>query len=157
MRRPAILLSIVLGLLLPSVVASAAPSPSRTPRCVGTYLMAEEPDGAWSLWTLSGDGTAQVTSSAEDSASFSHQQGAWRQLPTGAVNITTLDFPVDAAQVPANVARVDAELSFSNACQDVAGELELRYYQVPDEDPLDPSAGTYILSETFTGRPVTAH
>jgi hypothetical protein len=115
--------------------------------------------GAWSLWTLSGDGTAQVTSSAEDatSARFSHQQGAWRQLPTGAVNVTTLDFPVDEAQNPTAVARVDAELSFSNACQDVAGELELRYYAVPSEDPLDPSDGASLLSETFTGRAVTAH
>jgi hypothetical protein len=156
MRRPAILLSIVLGLLLSTTAASAAPSPSRTPKCIGTYLMTEEL-GAWSLWTLSGDGTAQVTSSAEDSAAFSHQQGAWRQLPTGAVNVTTLDFPVDDAQTPTAVARVDAELSFSNACQDVAGDLELRYYAVPSEDPLDPSAGTFILSETFTGRPVAAH
>jgi hypothetical protein len=118
--------------------------------------MVEELD-AWSLWTLSGDGTAQVTSSAEDSSSFSHQQGAWRQLPSGTVNVTTLDFPVDAAQSPSNVARVDAELQFSNACQDVAGELQLRYYAVPTEDPLDASDGTFILSETFTGRPVTAH
>ena len=156
MRRPTILLSIVLGLLLSTTAASAAPSPSRTPRCVGTYLMVEDV-GAWSLWTLSGDGTAQVTSSAEDSASFSHQQGAWRQLPTGSVNVTTLDFPVDDAQSPANVARVDAELSFSNACQDVAGSLELRYYSVPSEDPLDAGAGTFILSESFTGRPVAAH
>ena len=113
--------------------------------------------GAWSLWTLSGDGTAQVTSSAEDSAAFSHQQGAWRQLPTGTVNVTTLDFPVDGAESPSAVARVDAELSFSNGCQDVAGVLELRYYAVPSEDPLDPSAGTFILGETFTGRPVIAH
>jgi hypothetical protein len=155
MRRPAIVLSIVFGLLLPTVVASAAPSPSRTPKCVGTYLMVEDL-GAWSLWTLSGDGTAQVTSSAEDSADFSHQQGAWRQLPSGLVNVTTLDFPVDDAQNPTNVARVDAELSFSNGCQDVAGGLELRYYAVPSEDPLDPSAGTFILSEDFTGRRVTA-
>jgi hypothetical protein len=113
--------------------------------------------GAWSLWTISGDGTAQVTSSAEDSADFSHQQGSWRQLPSGVVNVTTLDFPVDGVQSPANVARVDAELSFSNACQDVSGELALRYYAVPSEDPLDPSDGTFLLSETFTGRAVAAH
>ena len=156
MRRTTIVLSIVLGLVLSTTAASAAPAPSRTPKCVGTYLMVEQL-GAWSLWTLSGDGTAHVTSSAEDSAAFSHQQGAWRQLPTGTVNVTTLDFPVDELESPAAVARVDAELAFSNACQDVAGALELRYYAVPSEDPLDPSAGTFILGETFTGRPVIAH
>ena len=156
MRRPTILLSIVLGLLLSTTAASAAPSPSRTPKCVGTYLMVEDL-GAWSLWTISGDGTAQVTSSAEDSADFSHQQGSWRQLPSGVVNVTTLDFPVDDLLTPENVARVDAELSFSNACHDVSGELELRYYAVPSEDPLDATDGTFILGVTFTGRAVAAH
>jgi len=156
MRRPTILVSIVLGLLLSTTAASAAPSPSRTPKCVGTYLMVEEL-GAWSLWTISGDGTAQVTSSAEDSADFSHQQGSWRQLPSGVVNVTTLDFPVDDLLTPENVARVDAELSFSNACHDVSGELELRFYAVPSEDPLDATDGTFILGVTFTGRAVAAH
>jgi hypothetical protein len=112
--------------------------------------------GAWSLWTLSGDGTAQVTSSAEDSADFSHQRGAWRQLPSGVVNVTTLDVRVDDAQVSTNVARVDAELSFTDACQDEAGELELRYYAVPSEDPSVRRPGAFILSEAFTGRHVKA-
>jgi hypothetical protein len=155
-RRPAAIVAIVFGMLLTTSVVSAAPVPSRTPKCVGTYLLVGE-GGDMDIWTLSGDGTAQVTSSAEDVAAFSHEQGSWRQLPTGVVNATVLDFPIDGEGTPSQVARVDATLTFSNACRDVALDLDLRYYQVPAEDPLDPTAGTYLLSESYTGRAVAAH
>ena len=156
MKRTVIVLTVLLALLVSTVQASAAPT-AGTPNCVGTYLVVENSD-VQSLWTLSRDGTTQVTSSAEDAVpSFSHQQGAWRRVPSGPVNVTTLDFPVDGTYAPTTVARVDAVLAFSNACQDVSGSLELRTYAVPAEDPLDPSAGTFVLSETFTGRLVTAH
>jgi hypothetical protein len=152
----AITVSVVLALLLTTVQASAAPGPSRLPRCVGTYLVVGE-SGDTSTWTLSADGTVQKTSSSEDAAFFTHQQGAWRQLPSGEVHVTTLDFPVDGVVTPVQVARVDAALTFSNACADLAGSLDLRFYSVPSEDPLDPTDGSFILSEDFTGRQVTAY
>ena len=156
MRRPAMFLTIVLGLLLSTTVVSAAPVPSRTPKCVGTYLLVGD-EGDWYMFTLSGDGTVQATSSAEDAVRFSHEQGSWRQLPTGIVNVTVLDFPIDDAGTPTTVARVDATFLFSNACHDVSADLDLRYYQVPAEDPLDPTDGTSILTESYTGRALIAH
>jgi hypothetical protein len=156
MRRSAITFSIVLALLLSTVEASAAPVTSRMPTCAGTYLVVGD-SGTWAMWTLSADGTAQVTNSSEDAYSFSHEQGAWRQLPSGVVNATVLDFTVEGAASPTQVARVDASMTFSNACHELAGDLELRNYAVPSEDPLDMNAVSVIFSESFTGRLVTAH
>jgi hypothetical protein len=98
-----------------------------------------------------------VTNSAEDEQAFSHGQGAWRRLqPGGGIHLTILDFPVDGLIAPSSIARVDAAVTFGGSCATMSGELNLRFYAVPAEDPLDPAAGTHVLTETFTGRPVNA-
>lgn len=121
--------------------------------CVGTYLV-EESGGVVSLWTFSRDRTLQTTSSAEDAANFTHSQGAWRRDSRGTVTSTALDFPVDGVFPPATISRVDASMTFSNNCRDMAGSLDLRIYDATTEDPLNIVGEPIVLSDTFTGRRV---
>jgi hypothetical protein len=127
-------------------------------KCIGTYLMVEG-SGTQSLWTFASDGTLQITSSAQDvddefTDNFSEQHGAWKRAGQGNVETTTLDFTVDGLYAPTRIARVDALVTFSNACRDVTGSFDLRFYVMP-ADPLDINAGTLAFSDMVTGRQVT--
>ena len=88
----------------------------------GTYLV-EQGDGTQSLWTLSKDGDVHITSSAEAALQFSHEQGVWRQSGARTAKITTLDFSfgpqVNGEEPPLAIARVDAQLTFLEACHRV--------------------------------------
>jgi hypothetical protein len=155
MRRAVVALGMLTALLLLTVQAGAASSGSRFPKCAGTYLYVGDA-GDYQLWTFSADGTAQLTNSTEDVFAFTHEQGAWRQLPSGVVHLTTLDFPVDNAVTPATISRVDASVTFAAGCATFSGSLELRTYSIPSQDPLDPADGSHVLFEDFSARQVTA-
>jgi hypothetical protein len=72
----------------------------------------------------------------------------------------TLDFtfgtPVNGRAPPAEIARVDALLTFSKQCQRVEGSFELRFFDPQQEDPLEPMTDTGdVVVMTFTGRRLT--
>lgn len=143
----------MLGILGKTTGAAKAAPNSR--KCIGTYLMVEG-SGTQSLWTFGTNGTLQITSSAQDvddafTDGFSHQQGAWKRAGSGMVKTTTLDFATDGAYAPTSIARVDALVTFSNACQNVSGSFDLRFYPTP-ADPLDINAASVAFSDTLTGR-----
>ena len=126
-------------------------------KCLGTFLMVEG-SGVQSLWTFTGYGSLQITSSAQDvddafTDGFSHQHGAWKRTVDG-IRTTTLDFATDGAYAPTSIARVDALLNFANDCNTVTGGFDLRIYPAPD-DPLDINGAAIVLSDTLTGRKVT--
>lgn len=147
----ALLLVVLFAIAMMATRVDAAGANSR--RCIGTYLVVEG-SGVQSLWTFGTDGTLQVTSSAEDAETFSHMQGAWKRIGPGMVETTSLDFDIDGVHAPTSIARVDALVTFSNACSNVAGTFELRFYPTP-ADPLDINAATVVFSDTLTGREVT--
>lgn len=125
----------------------------------GTYLV-EQDDGTQSVWTLSRDGEVHITSSAEAALQFSHEQGVWKQSGARIAKVTTLDFsfgpPVNGEEPPLAIARVDARLTFFDACHRVAGSFELRFFDPQSEDALDPSTDTgEPLIGMFTGRRLT--
>jgi hypothetical protein len=135
------------------------PSEARDGCIPGTYLV-KEGSGTQSLWTLSQDGTLQITSSAEVAFNFSHLQGAWRQISRGRAQAVALDFdfmsnPIANGAPPAAIARLDIFISFTKECGCVEGNLELRFFDPKTEDPLDPStsAGAPAI-DTFVGRRV---
>jgi hypothetical protein len=155
MRRAVIILATFVAVLGLAVQVSASNNGTSS-RCTGTYLVTGAL-GDLQLWSFSDEGTIQVTNSAEDEQAFSHGQGAWRRLRSGGgVHLTILDFPVDGVIPPSTMARVDAALTFGRSCATLSGELSLRFYSLPAEDPLNPAAGTHVLTETFTGRLVNA-
>jgi hypothetical protein len=125
----------------------------------GTYLIKQE-DGTQSLWSLSRDGGVHITSSAEAELQFSHEQGIWQQTGPRTARITTLDFsfrrPPDDGVSPLSIARVDAQLTFFEACRRVEGNFELRFFDPQSEDALDPLTDTGDpLGGAFTGRRLT--
>jgi hypothetical protein len=116
--------------------------------CDGTYLVGF--DNIKNLWTFSMDGTVQVTDSQELDINLSHAQGAWqRATSAGEVKAMWLAFLNDSEL---SYARVDADITFENACDTLTGTLDARTYTI-DQDPLDPIGGTLVAENiSFTGR-----
>jgi hypothetical protein len=133
--------------LLFFVGASAPPPSAAHIGCIaGTYLV-KEGSGTQGVWTLSADGTLQITSSAEVAFNFSHIQGAWRPDSRRRAKAVAIDFnfipvPVGNGALPAAIARIDIAMSFSRECNEMEGELELRFFDPETEDPLEPATGT---------------
>jgi len=92
----------------------------------GTYLV-EQDDGTQSLWTLSKHGDVQITSSAEAELQFSHEQGVWKPSSARTARVTTIDFSfgprVNGGVAPLSIARVDALLTFFEACHRVEAKV----------------------------------
>jgi len=147
--------------LLLVVVGFSDPHPSEARNgCIpGAYLV-KEGSGTQSLWTLSEDGTLHITSSAEVAFNFSHLQGAWRHSGRGRAKAVALDFdfisnPIGDGAPPASIARIDISISFSQECNEIEGNLELRFFDPKTEDPLDPTTSAGIpTADSFTGRRV---
>jgi hypothetical protein len=135
------------------------PSEARDGCIPGTYLV-KEGSGTQSLWTLSVDGTLHITSSAEVAFNFSHLQGAWQQRGRGQAKAVALDFdfissPIGNGAPPASIARIDISISFSRECNEIEGNLELRFFDPKTEDPLDPATGAGEPAvDGFVGRRV---
>jgi hypothetical protein len=135
------------------------PSEARDGCIPGTYLV-REGGGTQSLWTLSEDGTLYITSSAEVAFNFSHLQGAWQQIRRGQAKAVALDFdfissPIGDGAPPASVARIDISISFSRECNEIEGNLELRFFDPKTEDPLDPTTSAGVpTTDGFIGRRV---
>jgi hypothetical protein len=133
------------------------PSAARDGCIPGTYLV-KEGSGTQSLWTLSEDGTLHITSSAEVAFNFSPLQGAWRQSGRGQAKAVALDFdfisnPIGDGAPPASIARLDISISFSRECNEIEGDLELRFFDPKTEDPLDPATSAGMpTTDSFTGR-----
>jgi hypothetical protein len=121
--------------------------------CYGTYLV--DLGQSVGIWTLSRDGTVQVTDSAEEFIGFSHEQGAWTHTDGQNAKATFIDMTFDTnGALPAGYARADAELAFGDGCDDLTGTLDLRAYGSAG-DPLDPTDGFQIGEDIpFTGRRV---
>jgi len=149
---------IVLSLVLVEI-SEPHMSEARDDCIPGTYLV-KEGSGTQSLWTLSQDGTLQITSSAEVAFNFSHLQGAWRQTSRGRAKAVALDFdfissPIANGAPPAAIARLDISISFSKECDGMEGNLALRFFDSKTEDPLDPSTGAGAPAlDNFLGRRV---
>jgi hypothetical protein len=148
---------IVLSIVL---VGFSEPQPSAArDGCIpGTYLV-KEGSGTQSLWTLSEDGTLHITSSAEVAFNFSHLQGAWRQSRRGQAKAVALDFdfisnPIGDGAPPASIARIDISITFSRECNEIEGNLELRFFDPKTEDPLDAAGAGATAIDTFVGRRV---
>ena len=124
--------------------------------CHGTYLV-DIPDGnSVGIWTLSNDGTAQVTDSAELAYKFSHQQGAWEVVKGQKAKATFIDIDFDDSNsAPRGYARIDAGFAFGDRCETLAGTLDVWLYE-STEDPLDLTTGGILENEdfAFTGRRV---
>ena len=61
-----------------------------------------------------------------------------------------LDYVPELAEGDLLVGRVDISMEFDHDCETMVGTLELRWFS-PGEDPLDPSDGTLIGTDTFEG------
>jgi hypothetical protein len=121
--------------------------------CFGTYLVdVTQSEG---IWTLSQDGTVQVTDSNEQLFSFSHQQGSWESTGSKTAKMTFLDFTFDPDTSAHNgYARSDAELAFEKDCGSFSGALDLRIYGLSG-DPLVPTGELLLIEDIgFTGRRV---
>ena len=122
----------------------------------GAYLV-EEQSGAWSLWTISKDGTIQSSSSSQATFHFSDAHGAWRQTRSLGAKATLLDFNFGSTPPPDSIARVDATFSFSKKCTELQGSFELRFFDPASEDPLDVNSDSGDpITDSFTGRRITA-
>jgi hypothetical protein len=144
-------MSRLVALLLFFVGISAPLSSAAHVGCIaGTYLV-KEGSGTQGLWTLSADGTLQITSSAEVAFNFSHIQGAWRPDSWRRAKAVAIDFnfipaPVGDGAPPAAIARIDIAMLFSRECDEMEGELELRFFDPEMEDPLSPPVPERPLS-----------
>jgi hypothetical protein len=125
--------------------------------CIGGTYLVQEGSGAQSLWTFSKDGTVQFASSAQSALNFSEGHGAWRQPRSRVAKATILDFTYGPTSSPEEIARVDAQITFSKKCLTMEGSFDLRFFDPDTEDPLDVNSDTgQPVSDTFTGRRVTA-
>lgn len=152
--------TLIVSLFLFFAISASGPVDARDSCMAGTYLV-KEGSGTQSLWTLSDDGTLQITSSSQIVFNFSHIQGAWRQTKRHHARAVGLDFnfmtePVGNGVPPASIARLDISLSFSRNCREMQGDFELRFFDSETEDPLDLSTGpgAPTSQDTFEGRRV---
>jgi hypothetical protein len=125
------------------------------PKCfVGTYLV-DEGNGTKSLWSFGDRGVFLITSSAQSSLNFSNGQGAWIRAGKLRVSVISVDFSFETDGGLANIAKVNAEVTFTdNTCGEAEGEFTVSFYTT-DVDPLDPnSVPENVVSDTFTGRRV---
>jgi len=128
--------------------------------CIPSTYLVKEGSGTQSLWTLSEDGTLQITTSAQVAFNFSHLQGAWRQIRRDWAKAAALDFdfissPIGNGALPAAIARIDISISFSKECDEIKGNLELRFFDPQTEDPLNPVTGAGEPAiDDFVGRRV---
>jgi hypothetical protein len=126
------------------------------PDCfVGTFLV-DEGNGTKSLWTLGTGGVFFVTSSAQAALDFTDEQGAWIKTGKRRAGAISLDFSFDPDGGLANIAKVNADVTFTgNNCSGIEGDFTVSFYD-PEVDPLDPdSVPENVVSDTFTGRRVT--
>jgi hypothetical protein len=126
------------------------------PNCfIGTYLV-EEGNGTTSIWSLGARGLLMTTSSAQAALNFSDAQGAWIRTGKLRASATSLDFSFDGEGDLLNIAKVNADLRFTDkSCGDIEGEFTVYFYE-PGVDPLDPgSVPENVITDTFTGRRVT--
>jgi hypothetical protein len=137
-----ILLVIVMALLIiAGLTTSSRAGAKGAASCFGTYLI-EFDNQSEGTWTLSIDGTAHATDSAEQVFGFSHLQGSWKSSGKTAM-VTLLNFTIDPNSVePAGYARVDAEVTFGNGCESITGVYDLWLYGSA-EDPLDRTTGGF--------------
>lgn len=145
-----VIMSLIVGLFGVSVVGAKG---NGGRACYGTYLV--DLGQSEGIWTLSKDGTVQVTDSAEVVFGFSHQQGSWKHTVAKEAKATWLDFAFDPdAVAPAGYSRIDADFVFGKGCDTFAGTLD-RWSYGPGEDPLDrTTGGNGPFAATFTGRRV---
>lgn len=126
------------------------------PKCfVGTYLV-EEGSGTTSIWSLGARGVMMITSSAQPALNFSDAQGAWIRTGKLRASATSLDFSFDGEGDLLNIAKVNADLRFTDkSCAEMEGEFTVYFYE-PGVDPLDPgSVPENAITDSFTGKRVT--
>jgi len=127
------------------------------PKCfVGTFLV-DEGNGTKSLWTFGTGGVFFVTSSAQAALDFTDEQGAWRKTGKLRASATSLDFSFDPDGGLADIAKVNADVTFTdNSCSGIEGGFTVSFY-APDVNTLDPdSVPENVISDTFTGQRVRA-
>lgn len=126
------------------------------PKCfIGTYLV-EEGNGTRSIWSLGARGVIMITSSAQPALDFSDAQGAWIRTGKLRASATFLDFSFDGEGDLLNIAKVNADIRFTDkSCANIEGEFTVYFYE-PDVDPLDPdSEPENAITDSFTGKRVT--
>jgi hypothetical protein len=145
--------AIVLLLAIPATRSFAAEGQDGGGACYGTYFV--DLGQSVGIWTLSKDGTVQITDSAEVFLGFSHEQGAWQHTGDREARATFIDLTFDPnGSLPAGYARADAELTYADGCDSLTGALDLRVYGSTG-DPLDPNGGLLIGDDIpFNGRRV---
>lgn len=123
---------------------------------VGTFLV-DEGNGTKSLWTFGTGGVFFLTSSAQAALDFTDEQGVWIKTGRFRASATSIDFSFDPDGGLANIAKVNADVTFTdNNCSGIEGEFTVSFY-APDVDPLDPdSVPENVISDTFTGQRVRA-
>ena len=146
----ALLASILLfitGLTSANLVKARGAAP-----CDGTYLV--EYSEIKNLWSLSKDGTVQVTDTQELELNLSHAQGAWQRAGARKVKAIWLAFLIDSSFPGLSYGRVDADITFEYGCDTIKGTFDVREYSI-NEDPLDPTGVNPIPGAEdipFTGR-----
>jgi len=126
------------------------------PKCfIGTYLV-EEGNGTRSIWSLGARGVIMITSSAQPALDFSDAQGAWIRTGKLRASATSLDFSFDGEGNVLNIAKVNADIRFTDkSCADIGGKFTVYFYE-PEVDPLDPdSVPQNEITDSFTGKRVT--
>lgn len=126
------------------------------PKCfIGTYLV-EEGNGTRSIWSLGARGAIMITSSAQPALDFSDAQGEWMRTDKLRASATSLDFSFDGEGNLLNIAKVNADIRFTDKnCSDVEGKFTVYFYE-PGVDPLDPdSVPENAITDSFTGKRVT--
>ncbi len=122
------------------------------PDCfVGTYIN-EEGSGTKRIWNLSNDGTIAGQSSAQEEFKFTGQLGSSTRTGNREAKIVLFDFSFNEGVVEANIARVDAIMTFNGEnCEEVEGSFDLRFFD-DNEDPFDiTSDDGEVIEEAFTG------
>lgn len=126
------------------------------PKCfIGTYLI-EEGSGTRSIWSLGARGVIMITSSAQPALNFSDAQGAWIRTGKLLASATFLDFSFDGEGDLLNIAKINADIRFTDkSCANIEGEFTVYFYE-PGADPLDPdSVPENAITDSFTGKRVT--
>lgn len=129
--------------------------------CVGTYLVSiGNPVQSRGIWTFSQDGTFQGSDSAEGGKTgiggfppFGHGQGVWKDITPGVAKMSNLNFRYASPDFPNatnEITRVDADLAFTDNCQDVTGTQDLSFFSAGD-DPFTAVPAFTILDVPFTG------
>lgn len=154
--------SLLMALLILSIVTYVFTTEARAggsdkyPKCfVGTYLV-EEGSGTTSIWSLGARGVIMITSSAQPALNFSDAQGTWIRTDKLRASATSLDFSFDGEGDLSNIAKVNADLRFTDkSCAEMEGEFTVYFYE-PGVDPLDPgSVPESAITDSFTGKRVT--